>query len=87
MPKKLIFEEQGWLDYVFWQECDKKMTQRINKLIENILRSPYEGLGKPEALKHGLQGFWSRRIDEKNRLVYRVLDDQIQIVQCRAHYD
>ena len=87
MPRKLIFEEQGWLDCVFWQECDKKMTQRINKLIENILRSPYEGLGKPEALKHGLQGFWSRRIDEKNRLVYRVLDDQIQIVQCRAHYD
>ena len=63
------------------------MLKRINKLIADIMRNPYEGIGKPEALKHDLQGFWSRRIDEGHRLVYRIYDDQIQIVQCRSHYE
>ena len=86
MPSKLLFGGDGWEDYTFWQGHDKKTLKRINKLIAETLRTPYSGVGKPEALKHDLQGFWSRRIDQTHRIVYRVEDDYIEIVQCRAHY-
>lgn len=84
---KYIFVEESWEDYLYWQKIDKKMVKRINALIKDISRNPYEGIGKPEALKHNYRGFWSRRIDEEHRLVYQVRDDEIRIVKCRFHYD
>lgn len=84
---KLIFVVESWEEYLYWQQNDKKKLRRINKLIQDISRNPYEGLGKPEPLKHKYQGFWSRRIDEEHRLIYRVVGDEIQIVKCRFHYD
>lgn len=82
----LSWTEKAWVDYLYWQNQDKKTLKRINKLITDIMRSPFEGIGKPEALKENLSGFWSRRIDETNRLVYAVDDNQITIISCRYHY-
>lgn len=82
----LEFSQQAWAEYVAWQSEDKKTLKRINKLIDAILREPFEGIGKPEPLKFGLSGAWSRRIDDTNRLVYIVTADKIQIVQVKYHY-
>jgi toxin YoeB len=84
---KLCFVDESWEDYLYWQKTDKKMLNKINKLIRDISRSPYDGLGKPEALKHKYRGFWSRRIDGEHRLIYRVFEEEIWIVKCRFHYD
>ncbi len=86
MTRHLAWTEMGWSDYVYWQGQDKKTLKRINKLIENTLRMPFEGIGKPEPLKANLSGFWSRRIDDTNRLVYAVTDKHITIIACRFHY-
>lgn len=83
---KLIFAEEAWGDYLFWQKQDKRMVERINKLIAEIQRQPFEGIGKPEPLKHALFGFWSRRINDEHRIVYRVEGDNLQIAQLRFHY-
>ncbi|TXJ10652.1 MAG: Txe/YoeB family addiction module toxin [Acinetobacter sp.] len=82
----LSWTEEAWEDYEYWQGTNRQNTKRINKLIQSILRTPFEGLGKPEPLKYNLAGSWSRRIDQENRLVYEVLDGQIIILQCRYHY-
>lgn len=86
----LIFSLQAWEDYTYWQEADKRQVKRINALIRDCMRSPFVGLGKPEALRANLQGWWSRRIDEEHRLVYRVAGSadaqRLEIVQCRLHY-
>jgi toxin YoeB len=80
------FRKTAWADYLFWQQNDKKKLKRINALIGDIQRSPFEGLGKPEPLKHRLSGMWSRRIDDEHRLVYAILDDEIVVIQCRYRY-
>jgi len=80
------WDEDAWIDYVYWQTEDKKTLKRINMLIKDIERNGHNGLGNPEPLKGNLSGFWSRRIDKKNRLVYRIVDNMIQIIQCRTHY-
>lgn len=87
MSKTLAWTEAGWSDYIYWQTQDKKTLKRINKLVDNILRSPFEGIGKPEALKENLSGFWSRRIDDTNRLIYAVDDSRITIIACKYHYN
>ena len=84
---KLIWDEEAWEDYVEWQSEDKKTLKRINKLIKDIQSTPYSGLGKPEPLKHDLSGYWSRRIDDYNRLVYKVEDNKLKIAQCKTHYE
>ncbi len=84
---RLSWEDEAWADYLYWQGQDKKTLKRINMLIKDIQRSPYEGLGKPEPLKENLSGMWSRRIDEANRIVYYEKYDGIIIVSCRGHYD
>ena len=84
---KLIWDEEAWNDYVAWQSEDKKTLKRINKLIKDIQSTPYSGLGKPEPLKHDLSGYWSRRIDDYNRLVYKVEDNELRIAQCKTHYE
>lgn len=81
-----IWDDIAWEDYLYWQSQDKKTLKRINLLLKDIDRNGYTGLGKPEPLKGDLQGYWSRRIDEVNRLVYRIHNDQIEILQCRTHY-
>lgn len=83
---KLIFLSTGWEDYLYWQVTDKKTLKKINALIKEIQRSPFQGNGKPEPLKHDLAGWWSRRIDLEHRLVYRVEKDSVFILQCRYHY-
>ena len=82
-----IFVDESWDDYLYWQQHDKKKVKKINELLKDIVRTPFEGLGKPGALKHKYAGFWSRRIDEEHRLIYRFNQDEIQIVKCRHHYD
>lgn len=84
---KYVFVEESWEDYLYWQQTDKKKLKKINELLKDISRNPYDGIGKPEALKHKYAGFWSRRIDEEHRLIYRVEEDEVQIVKCRFHYD
>lgn len=84
MPIK--FSDDGWQDYLFWQANDKAALKRINALIKDIQRSPFEGIGKPEPLKHNLAGYWSRRITDEHRLVYAVRDGDLLIAQCRYHY-
>lgn len=81
-----IFSEQAREDYLYWQKTDKKLVQRINELIKEITRTPHTGTGKPEPLKHALAGYWSRRIDEQHRIVYKVADDSVLIAQLRYHY-
>lgn len=83
---KLIFSEHAWDDYLYWQRTDKKLLKRINLLIQDIQRSPFEGIGKPEHLKHALSGYWSRRINDEHRFVYKVEDDSLFIAQLRHHY-
>ena len=83
---KLTFTESGWAEYLYWQVQDKKTLKKINELLRDIDRNNFSGIGKPEPLKNK-EGCWSRRIDEKNRLVYRVLDGSIEIIQCKGHYD
>lgn len=84
---KYIFVDESWEDYLYWQKIDKKMVKRINLLIKDISRQPYDGIGKPEPLKHNYRGFWSRRIDGEHRLIYQVREDEIRIIKCRFHYD
>ena len=83
---KLVFSESAWEDYLYWQKTDRRLLQRINQLIREIQRTPFEGIGKPEPPKHGLAGYWSRRITEEHRLVYKVADDSLFIAQLRYHY-
>jgi toxin YoeB len=85
--KKLDFTGNSWSDYLYWQTQDKKTLRRVNKLIEDIDRNGNSGIGKPEPLKDNLQGYWSRRIDEKNRLLYRVTDTTIELYELRTHYN
>ena len=87
MTKRLLsWTDEAWKDYLYWQNQDKKTLRRINKLIAETIREPFTGIGKPEALKENLSGFWSRRIDDTNRLVYAVEDETITIISCRYHY-
>ena len=86
MIEILSWTKEGWADYIYWQSQDRKTLKRINKLILDSQRSPFSGLGKPEPLKENLSGFWSRRIDDTNRLVYAVDESQITIIACRYHY-
>jgi toxin YoeB len=83
---KLIFANEAWDDYLFWQQQDRKMVERINKLIKEIQREPFSGIGKPELLKHALSGYWSRRINDEHRIVYKAEQDALWIVQLRYHY-
>lgn len=84
---KLLWEESAWADYLFWLSANPSAQKRINALIKDTLRTPFEGLGKPEPLKGNLSGFWSRRITEKDRLVYCVRDDTLIIAACKGHYE
>lgn len=86
MPSRLVWTAAAWSDYVYWQTQDRKTLKRINLLIQDAMRSPFEGLGKPEPLKENLSGFWSRRIDDTNRLVYAVTNDDLAVIACRYHY-
>ncbi len=86
MSRQLAWTDAAWEDYLYWQGQDNKTFKRINKLIIDAKRLPFEGIGKPEALKENLSGFWSRRIDETNRLVYAVDDVYLTIISCRYHY-
>ena len=83
---KLVFADEAWDDYLYWQKQDKHMVERINKLIREIQREPFAGVGKPEPLKHALSGFWSRRLTEEYRMVYKIEGDAILIAQLRYHY-
>ena len=83
---RLVFTPHGWDDYVYWQQTDRAMLKRINRLIDDTLRNPFEGIGKPEQLRHALAGLWSRRIDEEHRLVYLVDAEDLIVVQVRYHY-
>ena len=84
-----IWADRAWEDYLYWQDQDRKTLKRINRILKDIERNAFEGIGKPEPLKHERQGYWSRRINDVNRLIYRIDDigNLIEIVQCRAHYD
>lgn len=83
---KLIFAENAWDDYLYWQKTDKKILKRINTLIKDIKREPFEGIGKPEPLKHALSGYWSRRINDEHRIVYKIYQDSLLVAQVRYHY-
>lgn len=83
---KLLWEERAWGDYLYWQMQDRKTLKRINDLLKDVQRNAYEGIGKPEPLRENLSGCWSRRIDETNRLVYRIEDSSLYILACRGHY-
>ncbi|MBY0340093.1 MAG: Txe/YoeB family addiction module toxin [Rhodocyclaceae bacterium] len=83
---RLVFSDEAWEDYLYWQKQDKRMVERINKLIQEVQREPFSGIGKPEPLKHALAGFWSRRITDEHRMVYRVDGSDLQIAQLRFHY-
>jgi toxin YoeB len=84
---RLVWDHHAWEDYLYWPTQDRKVLKRINALIKDIQRNGNEGIGKPEALKHGFHGFWSRRITDEHRLIYKVTDDAILIAQCRYHYE
>jgi toxin YoeB len=83
---KLIFSESAWDDYLYWQKMDKKLLKKVNELIQAIMREPFTGIGKPEPLKYDLSGYWSRRINDEHRIVYKITDDALLIAQCRSHY-
>lgn len=83
----LSWTNEAWDDYLYWQSTDKQVLKRINTLIKDIKRSPFDGIGKPEPLKHDLSGYWSRRIDKENRIVYKVTPDSIIVAMCRYHYN
>jgi toxin YoeB len=84
---KLIFVDESWEDYLYWQKTDKKMVRKINELIKVITRTPFSGIGKPEPLKHKYKGYWSRRITDEHRFIYKVKEDEIWIAKYRFHYD
>ena len=91
---KLSFHSQGWEDYQFWQQNDKFILRKLNQLIKDIQRNPFDGIGKPEALSQNLSGYWSRRITQEHRLIYKIIDpekngeeSEITIAQCRGHYE
>ena len=84
---KILWDERAWEEYLEWQVCDKKTLKRLNMLIKDIQRNCYEGVGKPEPLKNDLSGWWSRRIDERNRIVYKEKDGTVIIASCKGHYD
>ena len=86
MARKITFVSTGWIDYVYWQQNDKKTLKKINGLIKEIMRSPKEGTGKPEELKNEYSGYWSRRINNKDRLVYSFTDFEVVVIACRFHY-
>ncbi len=86
MTRILAWTDEAWSDYIYWQSQDRRTLKRINKLIDNTLRTPFEGIGKPEALKENLSGFWSRRIDDSHRVIYAVTDKHITIISCHYHY-
>lgn len=83
---KVVFSEHAWEDYLYWQRTDRRLLTRINALIREIQRSPFGGIGKPELLRHGLSGYWSRRINDEHRIVYKVEGDSLFIAQLRYHY-
>ncbi len=83
----ITFSENAWQDYLYWQKADKRVLKKINGLIKDIKREPFEGKGKPEPLKYDLSGYWSRRIDLEHRLVYQVIENELLIYACRFHYD
>ena len=83
---KLLFSENAWDDYLYWQKTNPKTLNRINTLLKDIQRQPFEGIGKPEPLKHGLSGYWSRRIDDQHRIIYKPENDLVLIAQLRYHY-
>ncbi|MGF6844779.1 toxin YoeB [Chitinophaga sp. W3I9] len=82
----LTWDSNAWEDYLYWQHHDRRIMKKINELLKDTMRQPFEGLGKPELLKENLAGCWSRRIDQEHRLVYKVIEDSIYILQCRYHY-
>lgn len=84
---KIAFTDRAWEEYCYWQKQDKKTLKKINLLLEDIKRNSFTGIGKPEPLKNDLSGFWSRRIDNANRIVYRITNEQIEIIQCKGHYE
>ena len=84
--KTISFTKAAWADYIYWVSTDQKKLKKINSLIEEVTRTPFAGTGQPEQLKHQLSGFWSRRIDNENRLVYDVRNDNIEIISCKGHY-
>jgi toxin YoeB len=84
---RLVFTPQGWGDYTHWQSADRSILKRVNRLIDDALRDPTDGIGKPERLKYGIVGAWSRRITDEHRLVYQVVDDDLVILQARYHYE
>jgi toxin YoeB len=83
---ELVWQSKAWDDYLYWQQTDKKVLQRINDLIKDSLRTPFKGIGKPEPLKGNFAGCWSRRITDEHRLIYKVVDNRLHILQCRYHY-
>lgn len=83
---KLVFSEDAWEDYLYWQQTDKQIVKRINLLIRKITRQPFAGIGKPEPLRHSLSGYWSRRINDEHRIVYKVVEDELWIAQLCHHY-
>ncbi len=83
----ITWQLQAWDDYLYWQKTDKSKLKRINELIKVAIRTPFEGIGNPEPLKHALQGYWSRRIDSEHRLVYTIIEDDLVIISCRYHYN
>lgn len=87
MPSRITWTLASWKDYQYWQGQDRKTMKRVNAMTRDCLREPFDGTGKPEPLKENLAGFWSRRIDEANRLVYRVDGDDLVVIACRYHYD
>lgn len=87
MSNNILFTDRAWEEYCYWQSQDKKTLKRINQILADIKRNSFTGIGKPEPLKNELSGYWSRRIDEKNRIVYRINDEHIEVVQCKGHYE
>jgi len=86
MSRELTFKEKAWNDYQYWQTQDKKILKRINQLLKDIIRNGHDGIGKPEPLKENLNGCWSRRINEEHRLIYQIVENEIQVYACRYHY-
>ena len=82
-----MFVDESWEDYLYWQKTDKNVLKRINLLLKDISRNPFAGIGKPEPLKHNYRGYWSRRITDEHRLIYKIDKDEIQVIKCRFHYD
>ncbi|MFI3199443.1 MAG: Txe/YoeB family addiction module toxin [Methylococcaceae bacterium] len=82
----ILFTDDAWEDYLYWQQSDKQTLRKINQLLKDIQRTPFSGIGKPEPLKHQLQGCWSRRIDSEHRLVYEITDEALKVIGCRFHY-